>query len=210
MESTEVEGWYGVGDKKCTLEPVSLPQERMRRPEIVQGFRKGKCDCEWKTHLPSLWINLWQIWASIGDGPMEAWVCSVVKQKEGWKALGASLWTIHDHESEHHCKRCFMSFICSLPRHTAAFEHLASSCPPGPRSSVCGCLSLSSSSHFFFPPPFPPLLYPYVSGNVTEIKTPANKVLDALFAVREEQLCDLIPTYAFISGEIFNSWEYCK
>lgn len=43
--------------------------------------------------------------------------------------------------------------------------------------------------------PFPPLPYPCVSGNATEIKTPANKVLNVLFAVREEQLHGLIPTY---------------
>lgn len=81
----------------------------------------------------------------LGEGPVEAWMCSVLKQKEEWKALDASVWTIHDRESEHHCHRCSMPFICSLPRHTAAFEHLASSCPLFVAAFHCLPPAISSS-----------------------------------------------------------------
>lgn len=91
----------------------------------------------------------------------------------------------------------FLSLMCLMP---SLFWMSCILLPLGPRSSVCGCFSWSSSKHFFFTP----LPYSYVSGNATKTKTPANKLENTLFAVREEQLSDLIPMYTFIWGKFFN------
>lgn len=64
------------------------------------------------------------------------------------------------------CSRYFLSSICLMPGHTAVLWTSRIPVPPGPRSNVCGCLSLSPSRpHFhlpWLPPPGPshPFLIP--------------------------------------------------
>lgn len=69
-----------------------------------------------------------------------------------------------------------------------------------PGAQVSDCLSLSSSCSISswlapFSWPFPSLPYP-------SVETPADESLNTLFAVKEEQLGDLIPAYAFIWPEV--------
>lgn len=145
-----------------------------------------------------------------------AWSCLYLRRRnDGRKALDGSMWTTHGHEIWAQIQELFCFVLNSLTAQPHSCFWLFCILLLLWAQKQCLWLPfivfLQASLLPQLPPPGPS--HPFLILLSQETKTPASKLLNAFFVAQEEQLNDLIPTYAVIGrgrGRNFNSWEHSK